>query len=788
MQRLLTLVLLALAGSLTAQDIIWQEDFSRGFQGWTANPLICGSNPTAGDYGDVSGPEFGIWNLQGGTLNGMAIDYGNLSARWTFINPSEYQFILDSEDGANYATVYGKYSITEGDTLVSSVDPGVTLSGLEFDSQTPTGEVNYGTVAQLASGTLTDLVKLHIGVGDPTVVLTDGGNTLTYTITDGADEYVFTYAKSNECGTLWVWSPNGNADTGLFGLENGQFVDSDTRDNGTMVMRNMWNMFEGMGGIDPGGFPYPFYVSELISPPIDLSAVNGAVSLSVTQTLAYLNTPDQAPNGIRTSFQISTDDGLTWSDAFDLNDDLGFNTARDSRQTIPIPSSLLAGVDEIRLKLTFASDYYYWGIDDVTIEERIGYDMQVNENFFAVPDNYATPWSQLQPQYFMSDIQNNGGQTAENVMLKVSIADGDGMEIFTATKDYGDIIPDSLAENDFFDETFSLPAEPASLGGYTGQYTISHDSLDAITDNDTLNFSFIVTDTLFAKEFGRTRDIAPLDEPAYYYGNCYYVPNGENWYARTISFSVENISSVLDNGGVGTVTTHLYELPGDVDGSGLFEVEEYGGVGIAFNEYEFDGSEDQVLITIPVDLEGEGVELTGGNYYMAVVQYAGTDNDNTLFMSASESIDYNANGFITDSIGIPQYHDVVGIGIDPPTFFSGGFTGSSVAVVRLSIGDNPFLDQSPITNVETVLPDNYGVNVFPNPANEAFNMDLDFPDAQDVMVRLYDQTGRVLIQQEFDGVQQARYNYDVSTIPAGIYFIQLDTDAGSRIEKVVVQH
>ena len=67
-------------------------------------------------------------------------------------------------------------------------------------------------------------------------------------------------------------------------------------------------------------------------------------------------------------------------------------------------------------------------------------------------------------------------------------------------------------------------------------------------------------------------------------------------------------------------------------------------------------------------------------------------------------------------------------------------------------------------------------------------MDLDFPDAQDVMVRLYDQTGRVLIQQEFDGVQQARYNYDVSTIPAGIYFIQLDTNAGSRIEKVVVQH
>ena len=795
LQRLLTLVLLAVAGSLTAQDVIWTEDFSRGYQGWSANPLICGSNAGA-TYGNISGPEFGTWNLTGGTMNGMALDYTGLSAQMSIINNTEYQFSLDSDDGSVYATAYGTYEFS-GDTLVSSLNAATSLAdGLFFSEASAIGIVEWATVAQVTG--VESFVDLHTGRGNPTVVLTDGGNTLTYTIIDGAgDEYVFTYVKSTECGTQWVWSPNGNLTSGVFGFEapGTRFVDSETRTNGTMVMRNIFNMFEGDGSLvpSPNAPPYPHYASELISPPIDISAADRALSLSVTQYFAFLNTPTEAPDGFKTAFAVSTDDGATWSPAVDLNPNFPTNTFRSNRQTVPIPAVYTSGADEIRIKITFATDYYFMGIDDISIQERIGYDVQANLNFFAIPDNVNTPWSQLQPQYFMADIQNNGGLEAENVQLNLTINKDPDEEVYNMTKQYGNLPPDSLAENDFFDTTMplDLPSDESSLGTYSGQYTIFHDSMDVVTNNDTLSFAFEVTDSLFAKETGRTRGIFLTNDRSWYIGNSYYVPNGENWYARWVSFMVDNAGDVVNGGGLDRVTMLLYESDGDVNGDGRIDGEEYNFAPIAFNEYQFDGSEDEVLITIPIDidaLDDGGIQLTSGKYYFAVMQYSGTVEADQLAISASEDYNYGANNFITDSVAVEQYSDVVDLTAEEPLFFSGGFSGTSVPIVRLHIGDNPFLDQPAITETLTVLPDNYEINVFPNPADSDFNVDLDFPDSQDVLVRFYDQTGRILIQQEFDGVQQARYNYDVSTLPAGTYFIQLDAQAGSRIEKVVVQH
>ncbi|MEL6655695.1 MAG: T9SS type A sorting domain-containing protein [Bacteroidota bacterium] len=792
-QRLLPFVLLVLAASINAQEVIWTEDFSRGFVGWTANSLICGSN-TGATYGDVSGPAFGTWTLSELILDGEPVDIAGLELEWTFINSTEYLVYsqLPASDIDIFLTAYGSYSLDEMNVMTSSIDSDeIIVDGLAFSEASTDGLVEWAVVS--AGLGIDDLGYQLIGTGNPTVELTDGGNTLTYTAVDGG--LIATYTKRNECGTQWVWSPNGNLGSGTFDFDTPGtvFVDSDTRANGSMVMRNIFNMFGGDAANvpNPNAPPYPHYASELISPLIDISEADRALSLSLTQFLGYLNTPQEAPDGIKTALQISTDNGATWSTAVDINPDLPADVFRSNRQTVPIPLAFTAGADEIRIKLTFATDYYFWGIDDISIQERIDYDVQANENFFAVTDNRSTPWSQLQPQYFMADIQNNGGLTAENVQLNLTITHNEsGEEVYNRTKSYGDLPPDSLAENDFFAEVLDLESDHASEGTYSGQYTIFHDSLDQVTDNDTLNFTFAVTDTVFAKEAGRTRGIFLPDNRAWYIGNCFYVPDGEEWYARYMSFMVDNASEVVANDGRNSVITNLYESDGDVNGDGRISPDEYGEVPIAFNEYVFDGTEDEVLITIPVDLEEEGIPLTSGKYYLAVVQYPGINEEDNLAISASEAINYNANNFITDSIGIVQYSDVVDLTLEQPNFFSGGFGGTSVPVVRLTIGDNPDLDSHPhVPFTTTVLPEEYEIEVFPNPATENFNIELKFPDVQDVLIRFYDQAGRILTQQELDGVRQARYRYNLDeTIPAGIYFLQLNTDAGTRTEKVVVQH
>jgi hypothetical protein len=517
-----------------------------------------------------------------------------------------------------------------------------------------------------------------------------------------------------------------------------------------------------------------------------VSTADRALSISLTQYVGYLNTPTEAPNGLKTSFSVSTDDGMTWSPAVDLNPSFPTNTFRSNRQTIPIPNAFVGTADEIRVKLTFATDYYFWGVDD--IQERIGYDVQANQNFFAIPDNANTPYSQLHPYYFMADVQNNGGLVAENVQLNLTIVnetDG-GTVVYDETKAYGNLAIDTIAENDFFAGTLDLPADESSLGFYSGAYGISQDSADVNFDNDSLFFNFVVTDSLFAKETGRTRGIFLTNDADWYIGNSYYVPNGENWYARYISFMVDDASDAEAQG----VTLFLYESDGDIDGDGRIGPDEYTFLDNGFNSYEFigDGSEDEVLITVPINVDEEGVQLTSGKYYFAVVQYVGANADDRLAISASEQYNYNANNFITDSIGIEQYSDVVDLTGEAPNFFSGGFGGTVVPLVRLSIGDNPFLDQPAITAIDNVLPESYGVTVFPVPAKDNFSMKVDFPEQVDVLVRLYDKTGRIILTQEFDQLQNGTFNYDVRTLASGMYFLQLDTDAGTRIEKIVVQH
>ena len=64
--------------------------------------------------------------------------------------------------------------------------------------------------------------------------------------------------------------------------------------------------------------PYLALVSDLISPPIDLSNVTTPVNLQFDQAVRRLN-----PNGGPFMFvSFSYDDGVTWQDTVDVNEDL----------------------------------------------------------------------------------------------------------------------------------------------------------------------------------------------------------------------------------------------------------------------------------------------------------------------------------------------------------------------------------------------------------------------------------------------------------------------------------
>lgn len=229
-----------------------------------------------------------------------------------------------------------------------------------------------------------------------------------------------------------------------------------------------------------------------------------------------------------------------------------------------------------------------------------------------------------------------------------------GEEVYNMIKNYGNLGLDLLVENDFFDIIMLLDLlfDFLFLGIYSGQYIIFYDFMDVIMNNDILNFVFEVIDLLFVKEIGCICEIFLMNDCFWYIGNSYYVFNGENWYVCWISFMVGNVSDVVAGGGLISIIIFIYELDGDLNDDGCIDLGEYDEVLFVFNEYEFDGFEDEVLIIIFVFLNEEGIEMQFGKYYFVVVQYVGVDEVDQLVIFVSEDYNYNVNNFIIDFVGV----------------------------------------------------------------------------------------------------------------------------------------
>lgn len=776
-----------LSDILPGQNVIWSEDFSDALNDWRIQPANCGAIPEGLSYGNNAGPETGVWELSGGTINGELIDFPEGSIfEWSFLNEIEYALQIEIAGSGEYGTVYGRYSIDENQLFSTSItQEDINTNGIFFEEQTTNGIVNWAVNLNFID--LNTFLPL-IGIGTPLLEIAEDGTSFTYQTIDGSSNLEFT--KRADCGTQWLWSPNGNLGYGISGLEPGEaIVDSDTRSNGVMTMNNLFQMTLGDPAVfpNPNIGPYPSYTSELISPAIDITAVELPLSLTLTQYLAYLNAAPDAPEGLKTSFAISIDDGVTWSPPLDLNPGLGTNEISSETITVPIPVEYYQGATQMSVKFTFATDFYVWGIDDIAIQEREAYDMQVNADYIAIPENVMTPYSQLQPQYFMAEIQNNGGRTAENVQLDLTIIkEASEEEVYFQSKNYGNLSPDSVLSNDILNTTepFVLEATPVSAGAYQGTYQLTQDSIESNNENNFADFSFWITDTLFAKETGRTRPLRPAEGNSWYIGNSFYITNadGEDSYARYISFMLDNASAVVN--GAGFVNTLLFETDGDTNEDGRIAPEEYGFGPIAVNQYMMTGTEDQELITIPVSDQEEGIPLQAGKYYLVVVQYKGEDENDILELSASDEFNYEATGYLSELTGIVQYSDVAVVTAEEqPSFFTDGFPGTVIPVIRLSIGERILTT----TTGPQSLPLDYQSHIYPNPAQDILNINIDFPSPLGIKWQLSDEEGRVMLSGADDNLTNREFSLDLSHFSSGAYYLQLITPLGNRTREVVIQ-
>lgn len=754
---------------LQAQTIIWEEDFDDGLRGWSTRTDQCGQN-----FGGV----IGSYELTSVQVNGNPVN--GVRAEFHIMNSLEYNVNFD--DGTNYGSIYARYSLSN-DMMDSNLDAAaVPISGKSATLDND-GFTTSSTVMAVSQAAYDDWASVLTGIADPTATL--NGSVLTLS----SGNTVITLTNNNVCGGLFYYTSDGTYGTPF---TTPRVFGGTTAANGMVFFNGvMQTWLEDDANIDSSIDPsdYPEYTTSLISPEIDISGAERALALEFSQAVLLLNLSSGAPSvpisetfsqPVRTALEISIDGGVNWAAPIELNENLATGDWRENRQSIPLPAEIIQGASSIKLRLTFGADFWFWGFDDFRIIERPAFDMQVNQNFFAVYPNLFTPISQADTAIFLADIQNNGGLDASNVILDLSIShDASGEIIYQDSIEFGSIIVDSLAEN----ELFAKPLAPAALteGIFTGTYVVRQDSMESITNNDTIRFQMVMTDTIFQKEagfiFNDASGITPVDDISFTFGNVFYCPNGEGYVARNISFGVANANEVVGR----SVTTYLYEWA-DSNNDGVAQATEYGDA-LAINTYQFSGTESaNELITIPFDFEGNDIPLKDNTFYLAIVQYINSSDNQDLEILISSAVNYGATSFAYTLAGlVPRYAVVLNVGPDPsPDLGTAGFGQDNIPMIRMSIAQT-------VDAPQILSPENK-ILVYPNPTAGTIHLQLELEQlSEQVEISIIDAMGRILQRQQHRRFLQGRFDYDLSELPPGFYFFRVKTDNGFRTEKVFLQ-
>lgn len=508
---------------------------------------------------------------------------------------------------------------------------------------------------------------------------------------------------SNEPQCPWTWNPKGWINNQFPPQQDYLSICSHTPENGAAILNATF--------CAPMGIPT---TAHLISPSIDLSGVGGGCELSLRffQQVEIGNTPNLSVPVTALSWSV---DGGMWTDPLDVNPLVGFQEIVCNEKRITLPADLI-GETDVRFRFTFSGFTFYWAIDDVRVMQNEAQDLGLKENFYAIAPNYQTPKSQVDEFGLLVDFKNYGKNLEEDITVTARIFNGQNQDlIYEDFLSYDTVESLQLVENDLFTNLVEMPDEP---GFYYGNYEINAAATDQVLANNTLDWEFEITDSIFAKDRGYHATFAPVGPVAYEMGNCFYVPNGDGFHATKITFAMLTRSNFF--GAILNVNLYKWNISSPQDSIAEASELELIGSQTHINTETSLGIKEITSTLIPLNDEDE-VWLEDDSYYLATINYeaapTGCSGDCSFYIAASDEFNYAANYFLSRTLtNSPRFTSVLRQGT-APDFNTIGFNLQRTPVVRLHISENTVATQA-------IHLDEKHLSVFPNPSKETIFVTL----------------------------------------------------------------
>lgn len=578
----------------------------------------------------------------------------------------------------------------------------------------------------------------------------------------------------------WAWNETADLTQGFYSGNGPTEMASESQCNGAAIMDS--DFLDNGGTGNSGAGPCPADCNGyLVSPVMDFSAAETEVDLTFFQSVRQF----------QSEFYIykSRDGGVTNFDTIEINQGLVLNAAT-TQEFRRIPMCGLKGEAEVVITFHYVGNYYYWGLDDVSLEQaETSVDMRVNNNFYTKAANYATPKNMTTTVPILADIENLRAEDSPASVLNFRVRDGVNQEIYSASRDYGPVPGCSTDENKLFDDMFAMPTEE---GDYSIEFEMAAPG-DANADNDVITAPFKITEREFRKLPTEEDHGSPFVSGFRYgdglisWGAYFQMPNNDQ------EQSIESITL-----GYITSTADPVPSPGFINVA-VYQWVDFDDIGtVNPGERLLLGETD---IFIEPDFPSEmrfTVDITdvGGN---AIVPDPGAE---LLVVAHTSPFNENTNYFFygVDDNDFPEYSPSANQLAHREAGMIGGYGGFAAANSAshddrhdrqlFNVDGGVIWDismmLSPLTSVEDINED-IAVSIFPSPASEKVNVELSLEEvSKNVSIELTDMAGNRAGTYNFTNIKKDRLTIDVSEMPGGMYLMNIRTEAGMISKKISV--
>lgn len=352
----------------------------------------------------------------------------------------------------------------------------------------------------------------------------------------------------------------------------------------------------------------------------------------------------------------------------------------------------------------------------------------------------------------------------------------------------------------------------AGTGRYDYKSRIVYGNTDGVPADNINTFSQYITDSIFCKgryDFAKGEPIVNIgirpnqSNTPYMWGPMYFSTRG-GYAARSVQFymSVNNDPTLVNREVSALVFKWVDGMPPNGIVDSLVASDELTLVGIGSRTFTTNDSSGRSFYVNIEDATtpGKPLILDSNAWYWTSLQ-APFD----CFIGMDRGTSYFTRAYIQSQTGSHDYPEAIFVG-DFSTLLT---SNPPIAIANFPFGGNPgnidstFFDQyneipnvalhmsknKVPTGITSVKNDIGSMTVFPNPAvGGVFNVDVTLNKNTDrLSYRLFDATGRIIKDVAHYNVKTDKFQYPVSGLPAGNYYLIANDGKGAILRKIVIQ-